>query len=139
MSASSNPTGLRRHRACRAQAAQGRVKLTWRTANEAQLVGFHLQRETADGASQPIHAALLPAQHAGANQGAAYAFTDAPAPGAYTYILEAVQTDGQRAARRGDLGAGHGSHSPIVASCRSSCRPAPNGAQAGRLRYFARR
>jgi len=83
-------TGLQAH-------VQGKaVTVVWQTHNEAQIVGFRLLRQTDDGASQPIPGELIPAQHAGANQGAAYAITDAPAPGVYTYVLEAVQTDGQR-------------------------------------------
>ena len=109
----------------RATADRGRVTLTWQTANEAQLMGFHLRRETADGASQPVNDALLPAQCAGANQGATYTVTDAPAPGAYTYILEAVPGRRPARAHRRDPGPdrGAGNFAAALPAARGAGRP----------------
>ena len=79
-----------------AAANQSRVTLTWRTANEAQILGFNVFRRVSNGPLQPVNGELIPAEHAGANQGTTYTFTDKPATGAYAYLLEVIQLDGSR-------------------------------------------
>jgi uncharacterized repeat protein (TIGR01451 family) len=80
----------------RATAEKGRVTLTWQTANEAQILGFNILRRVSNGPAQPINQEIIPAEHAGASQGATYTFTDQPAAGAYAYLLEVIQADGHR-------------------------------------------
>jgi uncharacterized repeat protein (TIGR01451 family) len=80
----------------KATARQGEVMLTWRTANEAQILGFNLLRRAGNGPAQRINGEIIPAEFAGSNQGAAYTYRDKPAAGAYAYLLETIQLDGSR-------------------------------------------
>jgi uncharacterized repeat protein (TIGR01451 family) len=79
-------------------AAAGRagVTLTWRTANEAQLLGFNVYRRVSNGPLQLVNGEIIPAEHAGSNQGDRYTFSDQPAAGAYAYLLELIHLDGSR-------------------------------------------
>ncbi|MCX7669080.1 MAG: hypothetical protein N2439_03285, partial [Anaerolineae bacterium] len=79
-----------------ATAAGGQVMLAWRTANEAQILGFNILRRTGNGPWQTLNEEILVAEHAGSNQGTAYSYTDRPLPGEYTYALEVIQLDGSR-------------------------------------------
>jgi len=84
------------------------LAITWQTGNEAQIVGFNVQRAAAEGEFVPINSALVPAEHPGANQGAAYLFVDAGAGcaaadlatadfAACTYRIEVVMLSGTSA------------------------------------------
>jgi uncharacterized repeat protein (TIGR01451 family) len=90
-----NPTGLTVVN-FGATAEKGKVTLTWQTANEAQLLGFNILRRVSNGPLQPVNGEIIPAEHAGANQGDRYTFSDQPAAGAYAYLLELIHLDGSR-------------------------------------------
>jgi hypothetical protein len=82
------------------------ILITWETASETDLAGFHIQRapyitpEKTDCADIPdltrINATLIPAE--GDIIGDSYAYTDTNAMtgSTYYYCLEAVETDGGR-------------------------------------------
>lgn len=91
----------------------GRIRLTWETASEPDLLGFQVQRAPADpqgppGRAQPDAAwtpvgALIPARGSAA-RGANYAITDAPGLGSFAYRLVLVEADGP-AEQHGPVGA----------------------------------
>lgn len=67
----------------------GRVDLAWRTAHEADILGFHIQRAfAAEGPYARVNAALIPGRGSAA-AGAEYHLVDNPGVGTYHYRLEA--------------------------------------------------
>ncbi|MBC8446314.1 MAG: beta-galactosidase, partial [Chloroflexi bacterium] len=78
-------------------ARPGTVLLTWETANELDLVGFHLLRREAGGQLEPLDEALIFAQYAGASLGATYTYRDQEVISGttYDYVLEMVKSDGR--------------------------------------------
>jgi hypothetical protein len=70
--------------------------LTWSTASEAELVGFHLHRGASiDGPGARLTDQMIPARHAGQIAGAAYTWTDrATDTAAGYYWLELVHLQG---------------------------------------------
>lgn len=78
------------------------IAVSWRTANEAQILGFDVLRRSAaggnGGAWRTITPALIVAEYAGANQGSQYAYLDATATAGerYEYALAVWQLDGGR-------------------------------------------
>lgn len=71
------------------------VLLTWRTAVETNMLGFNLLRQSGDGEFALINRELLFAEHAGANQGATYSYTDNVEPAEIAiYILQVALLDG---------------------------------------------
>ena len=74
------------------------AELTWRTATETDLAGFHLFRSGA-GRTVRLNAKLIPAKRAGQSSGAAYRVVDRRTRSAtsYTYRLQVVKLDGTRA------------------------------------------
>ncbi len=80
----------------RAVAGKGQVTLSWQTANEAQILGFNVLRRTGGNRLQAVNEEIIPAEHAGSNQGTTYTFTDPVVPaGIYVYVLETIQLDGR--------------------------------------------
>jgi len=79
------------------------IEVSWRTANEAQILGFDVLRRSAAGSNggawRTITPSLIVAEHAGANQGSAYAYLDAMATAGerYEYALAVWQLDGSKA------------------------------------------
>jgi hypothetical protein len=76
---------------------RGRVLLGWRTANEAQLVGFNVYRAGA-GRTVKVNGRLVVARHAGSPRGGSYRIADTHARTgrSYTYRLQVVRLDGSR-------------------------------------------
>ena len=76
--------------------AQGQeVTVSWRTNNEAQILGFNVLRKPAVGPVGQANEELIAAEHAGSNMGTVYRFSDAGlAPGTYTYMLQVIRLDG---------------------------------------------
>ncbi len=74
----------------------GAVTLTWQTANEIDLIGFHLYRSASeDGEKGKLNTALIPAEHPGQLVGADYEYIDPVEPGHnWYYWLEVVTTRG---------------------------------------------
>jgi hypothetical protein len=75
----------------------GSVMLDWTTSAEVNHAGFNVYRSLDsawDAATATQLNAQLIAAQGSAGSGAAYSFADAPAPGAYTYFLESVETSG---------------------------------------------
>ncbi|MCX7671673.1 MAG: hypothetical protein N2439_16590, partial [Anaerolineae bacterium] len=78
------------------------VRVAWRTANEAQILGFEVWRRSVSGghagAWHTISPSLIVAEQAGTNQGSAYAQLDTTALAGerYEYALAVWQLDGQR-------------------------------------------
>ncbi|HUW12620.1 MAG TPA: hypothetical protein VM537_23030 [Anaerolineae bacterium] len=90
------PTGVTLAVASSQASAQlGGVLLSWETGSELQLMGFNLLRDDGSGLAT-LNEALIFAQQAGAQRGAAYRFSDESVlPGmTYSYVLELVGTDG---------------------------------------------
>jgi predicted outer membrane repeat protein len=94
----------------------GRIRLTWETASEVDVVGFRLERSPADspgpqGPPSPLRplgpwtpaGPLVPAR-GHATGGAQYAATDAPGVGGFAYRLVVVEAEG-RPATHGPVGA----------------------------------
>lgn len=80
-----------------ASAHARRVRLSWRTASETDLLGFNIWR-VARGSSHRVNRALIRAEHAGRAQGAAYRVVDRGARKGvtYTYRLQLVNRNGAR-------------------------------------------
>lgn len=78
-----------------AQRTGDETLLTWSTASEAALVGFHLHRgASVDGPGTRLTDQMIPARHAGQIAGAAYTWTDrtpGAAPGYYWLELVHLQ------------------------------------------------
>jgi hypothetical protein len=90
-----------------AVAQGGAILVTWETASELDLLGFHLYRaEAASGPQMRLNDALIPGQAPGSPVGAVYEFVDgAVAPGVtYWYWLEDVDVRGA-ATRHGPVSA----------------------------------
>lgn len=71
----------------------GAVELSWRTANESDLIGFHIYRSENGGEAVRLTDALLSAQKPGQSDGAIYAYTDARSVETgkrYRYVLEFI-------------------------------------------------
>ncbi len=80
----------------RAVAGTDQVTLNWRTANEAQILGFNVLRRVGGSRLQSINEEIIAAEYAGSNQGTTYTFTDPAAPaGIYVYVLETIHLDGR--------------------------------------------
>jgi hypothetical protein len=75
---------------------ENNVSVSWRTASEADIIGFNVLRADGSGELVQMNGDLILAQHAGADAGADYSFEDAgAAPGvSYTYVLEIIKLDG---------------------------------------------
>jgi hypothetical protein len=88
------PTGVEIAGVQAAAQADG-VVLTWQTATEAQIVGFNVLRQVEGGEPVQANAELIFAEHAGANLGASYYYTDSGLPaGTYMYVLQIIRLDG---------------------------------------------
>ncbi len=78
------------------------VEVTWRTANEARILGFEVLRRSVSGGNSGPWRALTPelivAEHAGASQGGAYRFDDRDVEpsGLYEYGLAVHLLDGRK-------------------------------------------
>ncbi len=74
----------------------GAMLVNWRTASEAEVIGFNvLRRAEADAKFAPVNAELILAQFAGQESGGVYTFQDAGlASGSYIYQLEGIRLDG---------------------------------------------
>jgi len=74
----------------------GALLVNWRTASEAEVLGFNvLRRAEADATFAPVNAELILAQFAGQESGGVYTFQDAGlASGVYIYRLEGIRLDG---------------------------------------------
>jgi hypothetical protein len=104
-----------------AVAQDGVIVLTWETATELDLLGFHLYRaESPDGPQARLNEALIPGQAPGSPGGGVYEFVDgAVVPGVtYWYWLEDVGAHG-RATRHGPVsalltGEGYRSYLPVI-------------------------
>lgn len=71
----------------------GRVVVTWRTAAEREVLGFHLYRAmTSSGERRRVNPALIPAT-SGAATGDEYRLVDEPGVGTFYYWLEVVTGD----------------------------------------------
>ncbi len=78
-----------------AVAGDAGVLVNWRTASEAEILGFNVLRATDGGEFTLVNPELILAEFAGLEQGAAYTFRDEGLPpGAYTYRLEVIKLDG---------------------------------------------
>ncbi|MFN2468524.1 MAG: hypothetical protein ABR521_10410 [Gaiellaceae bacterium] len=72
------------------------VRLSWRTAQETDVVGFDVYRSRG-GRLAKVNRTLVPARHAGAARGATYGLLDrSAARGRSTYRLEVLKADGSR-------------------------------------------
>jgi len=73
------------------------VVLEWETADETDIVGFHIYRkDPSSGALEQLTRALWIAQKSGSSSGAAYRYVDETAQAGveYNYILGTVSGDG---------------------------------------------
>jgi hypothetical protein len=78
-----------------AQQAGDQVLLTWSTASEVDVAGFHLHRSASvDGARERITASLIPARASGQVAGAAYEWTTPTSGGSWHFWLETVHLQG---------------------------------------------
>jgi hypothetical protein len=70
------------------------VVVTWRTASEVEIAGFHVYR-----GSMRVNRSLIVAKHAGTARGAVHRLLDRRARRgvSYTYRLQVVRLDGTRA------------------------------------------
>ncbi len=84
------PTGLGVYGLTAQTQDDGSVVVAWKTANEANMLGFDVLRsETSDESYSTINAELLAAEQSGSSGGGAYSFTDETAAGAsYFYKLQ---------------------------------------------------
>jgi hypothetical protein len=85
-------------RAFRVSRTGSGVLLHWRTASEAQTLGFNLYRERR-GRLEKLNAALIPTASGGTAKGHTYSWLDQSArrEATYTYRLQAVNLGGTRA------------------------------------------
>jgi len=106
------PTGLSVAR-FEGQALAGAVRLTWETANEADILGFNILRREAGQATamQVINATPLLGSWAGSHQGDVYSYVDdtVQTGRVYEYTLEIIQLSGGRA-----------THGPITVRARGA-------------------
>jgi hypothetical protein len=81
-----------------ARAGAGRVALSWRTANEADLLGFNVFRSSPTARQSQINRTLVPARLSGRSGAASYRLVDARVRRgvSYTYRLQVVRVDGSR-------------------------------------------
>jgi hypothetical protein len=70
----------------------GRIRITWETAGEVDVVGFRVQRASAASGSWRAVGGLIPA-HGSTAGGAVYTMTDGPGVGRFAYRLEVVDAD----------------------------------------------
>ena len=71
------------------------VTLSWRTVSEVNILGFNILRSSGREPLTPVNDALIPALYSGMEAGADYMhLDDGVAPGRYTYVLEAITTNG---------------------------------------------
>lgn len=80
-----------------AQANNGQVEVAWATAQETEILGFHLLRgESESGPFAPLNAEMIPAQTPGGSQGNRYSFVDSSAEPnrSYWYKLRILTLDG---------------------------------------------
>lgn len=91
------PTGIAIEAFGASWAGPGLVVINWRTAGESNLLGFHIEREIADGNWLRVTSAIIAAQ--GGTEPRTYRFTEAnvAAPGEVRYRLLAIDDDGQTA------------------------------------------
>ena len=62
------------------------VVITWRSASEAEIIGYNVLRAAGAGDLTPVNAELIPAARAGQDSGSDYLFRDdGLAPGVYVY------------------------------------------------------
>ncbi len=81
-------------------APSGHVVVTWETASESDVAGFHVERSRApEGPFVRVNRDLIPA-HGSVASGARYRWVDHPGVGAFQYRLETVQ-DHDKPARFG--------------------------------------
>ena len=77
-------------------AAGRNVRVAWQTASETGIAGFNILRRANDGKERKVNGELIFAAHSGANQGAAYQYTEADVPvGVHSYVLEVIGLDGR--------------------------------------------
>jgi hypothetical protein len=69
----------------------GRIRVTWETASEVDVVGFRVQRVPEGGGSWAGVGALVTARGTAAG-GTRYTLTDLPGVGSFRYRLEIVHT-----------------------------------------------
>jgi hypothetical protein len=76
------------------------VKLTWQTASEVDAIGYNVWRFGSSGKPVKVNRVILAAKTARGIGGARYSLLDPRVqPGAYTYRLQVVSTNGTRAWR----------------------------------------
>lgn len=75
-----------------------RIAVRWRTASEAEILGFNVYRSVGSGPFRKLNPLLIAAKRAGTARGAAYAFVDRAVRRGktYTYRLQVVSAGGQR-------------------------------------------
>lgn len=81
-----------------AEAGAEHVRLAWRTASEADILGFNvLRRLRRDARLTPVNPEVIVAERAGLAEGARYAYVDRDAPPAAVegYVLEVIHLDGR--------------------------------------------
>jgi hypothetical protein len=85
-------------RSFRARWNGGHVLVSWRTASEANAVGFNFYRSAGSEPFRKVNRAVIPATHAGTPAGAAYRFVDRGVrrAAAYTYRLQLVGKNAKR-------------------------------------------
>jgi len=76
--------------------ADAQAILRWRTANESDLVGFHIYRSVDGGAAVRLTDGLIVAQKPGQSDGASYDYTDATVETGkrYSYVVEFIGASG---------------------------------------------
>jgi len=87
------PTAAQVTRFAAAPDPTGRIRITWETASEVDVVGFRVQRSEQEGGRWNTVGGLIPARGS-ATGGASYTATDTPGVGAFRYRLEVVEMAG---------------------------------------------
>jgi hypothetical protein len=82
----------------KARARQGSVRISWRTASEANIAGFNLFRAGAGEQPEKLNPTLVSARYGGTTRRGRYSFVDRSARHgtAYRYRLQAVGLDGRK-------------------------------------------
>ncbi len=80
----------------KAAAAKGLVTVTWKTANETEILGFNVYRTDPKGASKKVTRALITAKKTGQPAGTSYKFLDRKAKKGlrYSYRLQVLSPQG---------------------------------------------
>ena len=68
--------------------------ISWKSDNEATILGYNLLRQTKNGSFQQVNDSLIFARYAGAATGTSYQFVDTDAVDGHSYMLEIVLLDG---------------------------------------------